>query len=44
MAESLAAVVPRKPAETIWRHFHVVQPMEPKRTSSDENGLGCLRV
>jgi excinuclease ABC subunit C len=22
-AESLAAVVPRKTAETIWRHFHV---------------------
>jgi excinuclease ABC subunit C len=25
-AESLAAVVPRKTAETIWRHFHEVQP------------------
>ncbi|MGH9606468.1 MAG: excinuclease ABC subunit UvrC [Terracidiphilus sp.] len=25
-AESLAAVVPRKTAETIWRHFHVAQP------------------
>ena len=25
-AESLAAVVPRKTAETIWRHFHVTQP------------------
>jgi hypothetical protein len=26
MVESLAAVVPRKPAETIWRHFHETQP------------------
>jgi excinuclease ABC subunit C len=25
-AESLAAVVPRKTAETIWRHFHESQP------------------
>jgi excinuclease ABC subunit C len=25
-AESLAAVVPRKTAETIWRHFHETQP------------------
>lgn len=25
-AESLAAVVPRKIAETIWRHFHEAQP------------------
>ncbi|MFZ0745042.1 MAG: excinuclease ABC subunit UvrC [Terracidiphilus sp.] len=25
-AESLAAVVPRKTAETIWRHFHEAQP------------------
>jgi excinuclease ABC subunit C len=25
-AESLAAVVPRKIAETIWRHFHQAQP------------------
>jgi excinuclease ABC subunit C len=25
-AESLAAVVPRKTAETIWRHFHQTQP------------------
>jgi excinuclease ABC subunit C len=25
-AESLAAVVPRKTAETIWRHFHQPQP------------------
>ena len=25
-AESLAAVVPRKTAESIWRHFHEVQP------------------
>jgi excinuclease ABC subunit C len=25
-AESLASVVPRKTAETIWRHFHVTQP------------------
>jgi excinuclease UvrABC nuclease subunit len=25
-AESLAAVVPRKAAETIWRHFHQSQP------------------
>jgi excinuclease ABC subunit C len=25
-AESLAAVVPRKTAETIWRHFHQIQP------------------
>jgi excinuclease ABC subunit C len=25
-AESLAAVVPRKTAETIWRHFHEGQP------------------
>jgi len=25
-AESLAAVVPRKTAETIWRHFHEDQP------------------
>ncbi len=25
-AESLAAVVPRKTAETIWRHFHAAQP------------------
>ena len=25
-AESLAAVVPRKTAETIWRHFHEKQP------------------
>jgi excinuclease ABC subunit C len=25
-AESLAAVVPRKTAETIWRHFHKAQP------------------
>ena len=25
-AESLAAVVPRKTAETIWRHFHQEQP------------------
>jgi excinuclease ABC subunit C len=25
-AESLAAVVPRKTAETIWRHFHEEQP------------------
>ena len=24
--ESLAAVVPRKTAETIWRHFHATQP------------------
>jgi hypothetical protein len=23
MAEPLAAVVPRKTAETIWRHFHI---------------------
>ena len=27
-AESLAAVVPRKTAETIWRHFHEAQPVE----------------
>ena len=26
-AESLAAVVPRKTAETIWQHFHQTQPM-----------------
>jgi excinuclease ABC subunit C len=26
-AESLAAVVPRKTAETIWRHFHETQPV-----------------
>jgi excinuclease ABC subunit C len=26
-AESLAAVVPRKTAETIWRHFHEAQPV-----------------
>jgi hypothetical protein len=26
MAESLTAVVPRKTAETIWRHFHETQP------------------
>ncbi len=26
-AESLAAVVPRKTAETIWRHFHERQPV-----------------
>jgi excinuclease ABC subunit C len=26
-AESLAAVVPRKTAETIWRHFHEPQPV-----------------
>ncbi len=25
-AESLASVVPRKTAETIWRHFHQTQP------------------
>lgn len=25
-AESLASVVPRKTAETIWRHFHPPQP------------------
>ena len=25
-AESLAAVVARKTAETIWRHFHEPQP------------------
>jgi excinuclease ABC subunit C len=25
-AESLAAVVPRKTAETIWQHFHQIQP------------------
>jgi len=25
-AESLAAVVPRKTAESIWQHFHAVQP------------------
>ena len=25
-AESLAAVVPRKTADTIWRHFHEAQP------------------
>jgi excinuclease ABC subunit C len=25
-AESLTAVVPRKTAETIWRHFHENQP------------------
>ncbi len=25
-AESLAVVVPRKTAETIWRHFHEAQP------------------
>ena len=28
-AESLAAVVPRKTAETIWRHFHQQQPTAP---------------
>ena len=28
-AESLAAVVPRKTAETIWRHFHETQPEGP---------------
>jgi excinuclease ABC subunit C len=27
-AESLAAVVPRKTAETIWRHFHSEQPAD----------------
>ncbi len=27
--ESLAAVVPRKTAETIWRHFHQEQPAAP---------------
>jgi excinuclease ABC subunit C len=27
-AESLAAVVPRKTAETIWRHFHEAQAVE----------------
>ena len=27
-AESLAAVVPRKTAESIWRHFHQAQPTE----------------
>jgi excinuclease ABC subunit C len=27
-AESLAAVVPRKTAETIWRHFHQNQPVQ----------------
>jgi excinuclease ABC subunit C len=26
-AESLAAVVPRKTAETIWQHFHQTQPI-----------------
>jgi excinuclease ABC subunit C len=27
-AESLASVVPRKTADTIWRHFHQEQPAE----------------
>ena len=27
-AESLAAVVPRKTADTIWRHFHQTQPVD----------------
>ena len=31
-AESLAAVVPRKTADTIWRHFHEVQPVEPSES------------
>jgi excinuclease ABC subunit C len=28
-AETLAAVVPRKTADSIWRHFHQEQPAEP---------------
>ena len=31
-ADSLAAVVPRKTAETIWRHFHEPQSMETSKT------------
>jgi excinuclease ABC subunit C len=31
-AESLAAVVPRKTADTIWRHFHQEQPAEPSQS------------
>jgi excinuclease ABC subunit C len=33
-AESLAAVVPRKTAETIWRHFHQEQTLEITRSQS----------
>lgn len=33
-AESLAAVVPRKTAENIWRHFHESAQSEPSRLSS----------
>ena len=33
-AESLAAVVSRKTAETIWRHFHPAQTMRPPLSSS----------
>ncbi|MEI9969713.1 MAG: excinuclease ABC subunit UvrC [Terracidiphilus sp.] len=31
-AESLAAVVSRKTAETIWRHFHMTQPVDQPST------------
>jgi excinuclease ABC subunit C len=33
-AESLAAVVSRKTAETIWKHFHAAQPTAPSQTSA----------
>ena len=33
-AESLAAVVPRKTADTIWRHFHDVQTAKPSQPSA----------
>lgn len=32
-AESLAAVVPRKTAENIWRHFHASEPASPANPS-----------
>jgi excinuclease ABC subunit C len=33
-AESLAAVVPRKTAESIWRHFHDAPPHAPREIAS----------
>jgi excinuclease ABC subunit C len=33
-AESLAAVVPRKTAETIWRHFHAAQTTDTPQSSA----------
>jgi len=33
-AESLAAVVPRKTAETIWRHFHAAQAAETPQSTA----------